>query len=55
MTLLTALILAAGILWLMNSLTNDTSQSQSSSDESGYRMDTPQGIVPVQPVKDQRA
>ena len=54
-TLLTALILAAGILWLMNSLTNDTSQSQSSSDESGYRMDTPQGIVPVQPVKDQRA
>ena len=54
-TLLTALILAAGILWLMNSLTNDTSQSQSSSDESGYRMDTPQGIVPVPPVKDQRA
>ncbi len=55
MTLLTALILAACILWLMNSLTNDTSQSQSSSDESGYRMDTPQGIVPVRPVKDQRA
>ncbi len=49
-TLLTALVLAAGILWLMNSLTNDTSQSQSSSDESGYRMDTPQGIVPVKPV-----
>ena len=50
LTLLTGLILAVAVLWLMNSLTTDTSERHSSSEESGYRMDTPEGIMPIAPA-----